>query len=69
MSDNISFPHVIYGVREEDIAKTFFLSVADFDVKTLLRLRLVSKEWRDAIDFIYGKKIWGQQSLMSDEGS
>ena len=66
MSDNISFPHVIYGVREEDIAKTFFLSMADFDVKTLLRLRLVSKEWRDAIDSIYGKKVVGP--TVTDEG-
>ena len=56
MSDNIGFPFVINSVREEDNAKTFFLSMADFDVKTLLRLRLVSREWRDAIDFIYGKK-------------
>ena len=64
MSGNIGFPFVINGVREEDIAKRVFLSMADFDVETLLRLRLVSKEWRDAIDFIYGKKLWGQQSLM-----
>ena len=64
MSDNIGFPFVINGVREEDNAKTFFLSMADFDVKTLLRLRLVSKEWRDAIDFIYGEKLWGKLSLM-----
>ena len=64
MSDNVRFPHVIYGVREEDIAKTFFLSMADFDAKTLLKLRLVSKEWREAIDFIYGEKLWGKLSLM-----
>ena len=64
MSDNITFPFVINGFREEDNAKTFFLSMAEFDVTTLLRLRLVSKEWRDAIDSIYGKKLWGQQSLM-----
>ena len=68
MSDNISFPHVIYGVSEEDIAKTFFFSMADFDVKTLLRLRLVSHEWRDAIDSIHGTKLWGQQSLMRAVG-
>ena len=55
---------MINGVREEDIAKTFFVSISDFDNQMLLRLRLVSKEWRDAIDFIYGKKLWGQQSLM-----
>ena len=74
MSDNIQFPfvikikdkedNVVNQVREEDIAKLFFLSMADFDVKTLLRLRLVSKEWRDAIDSIHGTKLWGKQSLM-----
>ena len=35
MSDNIMFPFVIYGVREEDIAKQVFLSMADFDVMKL----------------------------------
>ena len=74
MSDNIQFPfvikikdeedNVINSVREEDIAKTFFVSMADFDVKTLLRLRLVSTEWKDAINSIYGKKLWGEKSLM-----
>ena len=44
------FPFVIYGVAEEDIVKLFFSFVAYFNIHTLLRCRLVSKRWRDAID-------------------
>ena len=49
MTDN-HFPFVIYGVAEEDIVKLFFSFMAHFDTRTLLRCRLVSKRWRDAID-------------------
>ena len=52
MSDYIGSPFVINYVREEDIAKQVFLSMTDFDIKALLKLRLVSNEWRDAIDSI-----------------
>jgi len=59
-----NFPFVINGVAEKDIETLFFASMADFDVRTLLKLRLVSNRFKDAIDLTHGKKLWGQQSLM-----
>ena len=50
MEASTQFPFMINGVVEQDIATTFFASTADFDTPTLLRLRLVSKDFRDGID-------------------
>ena len=55
------FPFVIYGVSEEDIVILIFALVATFDTATLLRLRSVSKRWRDAIDS--RTKLWSRVSL------
>ena len=56
------FPFVINDVAEEDIWTNFFKSMAHFDTKTLLRCRLVSKDWRDAIDRL--TPLWSQPHLL-----
>ena len=59
MSDD--FPFVINGIAEEDTVTSFFASMADFDSKTLLRCRAVSRKWRDAID--RSTLLWSRMSL------
>ena len=60
------FPFVIHGVAEEDIATVFFTWTADFDPRTLLNFRAVSKKWRDAVDsktFISKISNWKFQTI------
>ena len=56
------FPFTINHVSEEDIGTLFFTSMAHFDTATLLRCRLVSRGWRDAIDS--HTELWNRMSLM-----
>ena len=61
MEATTQFPFMIKGVVEEDIATVFFSSTTDFDTPTLLRLRLVSKGFRDGIDS--NTTLWSRVSL------
>ena len=56
------FPFVINDVAEEDIWTSFFKSMDRFDTKTLLKFRLVCKDWRDAIDRL--TRLWSQPYLL-----
>ena len=50
MEASTQFPFMINGVVEPDIARIFFASTAHLDTPTLLKLRLVSKAYRNGID-------------------